>query len=211
MKSGNRFRRHALVVSATAATLVLSAPQALAAGSHSVANSTGSPRATGQAFGRLGSLADLVIQRLLVGDQVAAAKFGTDSPIEDPAREQQVLDAVRDQASEYDLNPDEAAEFFRDQITASKVVQRGLFARWTAHPDQVPGSRPDLSEIRARLDLLTKQLLQELKATQHLRNAPVGCRVQLLLATGSGAFVEGLDTLHRQAFKDATPSVCAVS
>ncbi len=115
---------------------------------------------------------------------------------------------MREQASGYGLDPDETAEFFRDQITASKVVQRGLFAQWTAHPDQVPGSLSDLSVIRARLDLLTKQLLHEFKATQHLRNTFVGCRAQLLLGTESGAFAERLDTLHRQALKDATPSVC---
>ena len=37
-----------------------------------------------QSVGRLGPLTDLVIRRLLVSDQVAASKFGTSSPIDDP-------------------------------------------------------------------------------------------------------------------------------
>lgn len=119
--------------------------------------------------GRLGALTDLVVERLRVSDDVAAAKFGTGSPIDDPAREQQVLDQVRQQAVALGLDPEQAAAFFRDQITASKVVQRGLFARWTVHPDETPTTRPDLGEIRTRLDRLTTDLLSELKDTVDVR------------------------------------------
>lgn len=72
---------------------------------------------------------------------MAASKFGTGSPIDDPAREQQVLGQVRDQATALGLDPEVAAVFFRDQITASKVVQRGLFDRWTAHPREEDHAR----------------------------------------------------------------------
>src|SRR3982074_1286456 len=51
-----------------------------------------------QSLGRLGPLTDLAIQRLLVGDQVAASKFGTNTPIDDPVREQQELTKVRQDA-----------------------------------------------------------------------------------------------------------------
>ncbi len=69
---------------------------------------------------------------------MAASEFGTGSPIDDPAREQQVLGQVRAQAGALELDQDAATAFFRDRITAGKVVQRGLFDRWTAHPDQAP-------------------------------------------------------------------------
>ncbi|WP_324828047.1 MULTISPECIES: chorismate mutase [Streptomyces] len=159
-------------------------------------------------MGQLGSLTDIVIQRLLVSDQVAASKFGTNSPIADPAREQQELDAVRQQAGTLGLDPDATVAFFRDQITASKVVQKGLFARWTAYPDEAPTTRPDLTQIRTQLDQLTTELLQGLKTTQHLRSTPVACTVQLALATQSGSIIDRLDALHRQALETATQSVC---
>jgi chorismate mutase len=79
----------------------------------------------------------------------------------------------------------------------------------TAHPDQAPSSRPDLGEIRTELDELTTQFLQELKVTQALRQQPVGCAVQLALATESGVVVDRLNTLHRQALATATQSACA--
>ncbi|PZG16923.1 chorismate mutase AroQ, gamma subclass [Nonomuraea aridisoli] len=159
-------------------------------------------------LGRLGPLTDVVIERIRVSDDVAASKFGTDSPIEDPVREEQVLQQVRRQADAAGVDPDAAVAFFRDQITASKVVQKGLFARWTAHPEEAPTTRPDLGQIREQLDQLTTDLLQELKNTEELRDKPVACTVQLALATGSGAVRERLDTLHRQALRVATQSVC---
>ncbi|RSD25062.1 chorismate mutase [Amycolatopsis eburnea] len=162
-------------------------------------------------LGRLGALTDLVVERLRVGDDVAAAKFGTGSPIDDPAREEQVLNQVREQASALGLAPDAAAAFFRDQITASKVVQRGLFARWTAHPGQAPTTRPDLGEIRTQLDRLTTELLAQLKATVDVRAGRIPCTVQLKLANGSAVVLDRLDALHRQALGIAVHSVCAVS
>ena len=161
-----------------------------------------------RAFGRLGALTDLVVERLRVSDDVAAAKFGTGSPIDDPAREQQVLDQVRAQAGSLGLDPEQAAAFFRDQITASKVVQRGLFTRWTNHPDEAPTTRPDLGEIRTRLDRLTTELLGELKATADVRAQQTPCTVQLAVATGSAVVLDRLDALHRQALGAGVLSVC---
>lgn len=94
-----------------------------------------------------------------MGDLVAASKFGTDKPIDDPARAQVVLDQVRASAVRLGIDPEEAAVFFRDQIEASKVVQRGLFARWSAYPAEAPTTRPDLNEIRLTIDKLTTDLL----------------------------------------------------
>ncbi|WP_236795039.1 chorismate mutase [Amycolatopsis sp. GM8] len=197
-----------IVVSAltVAATMSLGVPQAMAAGAPAKAENA--TVATSKSIGSLGALTDLVIERLRVSDDVAASKFGTDSPIDDPAREQQVLDQVRTQATALGLDPDAAAAFFRDQITASKVVQRGLFARWTAHPDEAPTTRPDLGQIRTRLDQLTTALLQELKSTVDVRGEPVSCTIHLALATGSAVLLDKLDALHRQALHTAVHAVC---
>ncbi|WP_344262643.1 chorismate mutase [Actinomadura napierensis] len=162
-----------------------------------------------RSLGRLGQLTDLIIQRLHVSDDVAASKFGTGSPIDDPAREQQVLEQVRSQAGEIGLDPVSATAFFQDQITASKLVQEGLFARWSVHPGEAPSTRPDLGQIRTRLDQLTADLLRELKATVRVRDEPTACAVHLAVAAGSGTVLERLDALHRQALRRAVHSVCA--
>jgi chorismate mutase len=194
----------ALVVGVTGVTV----PPADAASAPMNAEPANDAPLPGTSLGRLGRLTDLVIQRLRVSDDVAAAKFGTDSPIDDPAREQQVLEQVRKQAGDLGLDPVSATAFFQDQITASKVVQKGLFARWTAHPDEAPTTRPDLGQIRTRLDQLTTDLLRELKATVRLRDDPTACTVQLAVAVGSGAMLERLDALHRRALTGAVRSVC---
>ncbi|MDX8048706.1 hypothetical protein SK571_04890 [Lentzea sp. BCCO 10_0798] len=54
--------------------------------------------------GPLGELTGLAVQRVQVADLVAAAKFGTAQPIDDPLREQQVLDGVRARAVELHLD-----------------------------------------------------------------------------------------------------------
>jgi chorismate mutase-like protein len=158
-------------------------------------------------FGKLGPLTRLVIRRLLISDQVAASKFGTDSPLDHPVRERQELDRVREQAGSLDLPADATAAFFRDQISASKLVQAGLFDRWTARPDTAPPARPDLGAIRQELDRLTSELLLELKATEPLRATAAARTVRLELARRSGAALFRLDALHRRALGEATKSV----
>ncbi|MET7996521.1 chorismate mutase [Amycolatopsis sp. NPDC005232] len=203
---GNETARRSTVILAVAlAALTVGGTQAMAASEKTATDTAGT---AGRAFGRLGPLADLVVERLRVGDRVAASKFGTDKPIDDPAREEQELAAVRTRAFALGLDPERTAAFFSDQITASKVVQRGLFDRWTAHPEQAPTTRPDLTEIRAELDELTTSLLTELVATNDVREHGVPCRVDVLEAQISADVVDHLDELHRTALRTALQSLC---
>ncbi|MFI7387295.1 chorismate mutase [Streptomyces sp. NPDC049813] len=208
MKSLHRTGRCAALTGVLVATAVLTAPQVVAADVPARAGAAGATVEAAGPLGGLGPLTDLVIERLRVGDDVAASKYGTDAPIEDPAREEQVLEQVRQQAVLAGVAPEAAVAFFRDQITASKAVQRGLFARWTAHPGQAPTTRPDLDRIRERLDGLTTALLHELKETEGVRARPLACAAHLALASGVGAAGEQLDGLHRRALETATRSVC---
>ncbi|WP_052395884.1 gamma subclass chorismate mutase AroQ [Kutzneria sp. 744] len=137
-------------------------------------------------------LVDLAARRLLVSDRVAAAKFGTGKPIDDPVRERQALADVRAHAAGLGLDADRAVRFFEDQIAASKVVQRGLFARWREHPAEAPTSAPDLAAVRAELDQLTRQLLARLEETTE---------------PACVSLVDGLDALHREALTTALRSV----
>ncbi|MBB2939852.1 chorismate mutase [Amycolatopsis bartoniae] len=206
LSTSRKMARGVAVTALTVAgTMSVTVPAAVAA--QAPVKSESAPVAN-EAFGRLGPLTDLVVERLRVSDDVAASKFGTGSPIDDPAREQQVLDQVRGQATALGLDPEVAAAFFRDQITASKVVQRGLFDRWTAHPDEAPTTRPDLGQIRTRLDQLTTALLGQLQATVDVRADSRSCTVQLTLAAGSAVVLDRLDALHRRALGTAVHSVC---
>lgn len=200
--------RYAIPAAAIAAVSTLAVAHPVSAAAPAAVDFRSVAGGPAKPLGALGPLTDLVIQRILVGDQVAASKFGTDSPIEDPVREAQVLEQVRAQADASGVDPDEAVRFFSDQITASKIVQQGLFDRWTSHPEEAPTTRPDLAEIREQLDRLTVALLDELERTQAVRGKPVSCAVQQSLANLTGAATEHLDALHRRALTEATHSVC---
>lgn len=157
--------------------------------------------------GPLGRLTEVVIQRLRIGDQVAAAKFGTGRPIDDPVREGQELAQVRQDAVALGIDPDATARFFQDQITASKVVQRGLFALWTERPELAPVLRPDLTAIRTGLDALTTELLGQLVRVRDVQQGPM-CRIRLAEARMAGEMFQRLDRLHRRALSVALASVC---
>jgi chorismate mutase len=155
------------------------------------------------------SLTDLAVQRILLSDKVAAAKFGTGRPIDDPARERQVLDQVTTLSTGMGLDPAAGTRFFRDQIDASKVVQHGLYALWTTRPKLRPADRPDLTtEVRPQLDKITTEVLEQLKATADIRGANRACDIQLSGAAISAAQHGHLDRLHRDALNVALRSVC---
>ena len=151
-------------------------------------------------------LTDVVAQRVLVSDQVAAAKF-PDQPIDAPAREQEELGAVRESAVELGLDPDATVAFFRDQIAASKVVQHGLFDYWRADPAAAPTSKPDLGGIRVELDQITTKLLTDLQQTKHLRESPA-CGPLRTTAELKVTADRHLDPLHFIALLRAMPSAC---
>ncbi|GAB3406701.1 chorismate mutase family protein [Flindersiella endophytica] len=157
--------------------------------------------------GPLDALAEVSAQRALIADDVAAAKFGTDSPIEDPAREQQILADVRARAIALGIDPDVAVQVFRDHIEASKDVQRALFAYWTAHPESAPTQRPDLGEIRVKLDAITTQLLGDLRSTGEVRRSPV-CPGFRIVAEVHVRHHDQLDGLHTHALVRSLSSVC---
>jgi chorismate mutase len=152
-------------------------------------------------------LTDLAAQRVRIADQVAAAKYGTPSPIDDPAREQQIYDSVAARAPQLGLDPADAVRFFHAQIEANKLVQRGLYARWDAHPAEAPTTRPDLAKIRPVIDALNTGLLTELAATVPARAAR-SCPVVQLVTAGAADVVHRFDALHARALGEATSATC---
>ncbi|BDH11735.1 chorismate mutase [Streptomyces hygroscopicus] len=203
--------RSALTAGAAAAVLLtgtggaVAAPAALPAKAAAPAAAT--TRSAHSAYGRLGPLAGLSAERLATGDLVAAAKWGTGGPIDDPAREQEVLDAVADQARQLGADPAATVRIFRDQIEASKVVQRGLHRRWHADPAQAPTTRPDLDEVRKEINRINGELVRAIARSPHARSAPY-CTPLLTVAAARVRHERHLDGLHSVALSRSLRSVC---
>nr|WP_202121624.1 chorismate mutase [Streptomyces sp. BA2] len=187
---------------------------ALLAGSGAAAAAAAAPvqpsAVSAGSYARLHPLVDLAARRLATADLVAAAKYGTSSPIDDPAREQQVLDDVARQARELGADPEATVRIFRDQIEASKVVQRELHRRWDADPSQAPGpdERPDLAEVRKEINRVNGELVRGIADSPAARAAR-SCRGLVTVAGVRVRHERQLDLLHSVALGRALPSVCA--
>jgi len=193
--------RHITIVAiASAAVLATIAP---------VASATTAPPAPTKKLTKksLQPLVQLSAERLLVSDEVAAAKWGTGKPIDDPAREQQVIDEAATQARQLGTDPAEVVRFFQDQIAASKDVQRGLFRLWDAEPSKAPTSRPDLSQIRIKLNRIDSELVQAIADTGTVRSSSA-CESRLTAAYMRTGHALRLDALHAFALGRALPHVC---
>ncbi|MEU5579103.1 chorismate mutase [Streptomyces huasconensis] len=166
------------------------------------------PAASHGPYARLRPLADLSARRLATADLVAAAKYGTGGPIDDPAREKQVLDTVARAAREAGADPQAMVRIFRDQIEANKAVQRELFRRWDADPSSVPRERPDLAEVREEINRINGELVRGIAASAAARTAPY-CGGVLTAATAHIRHTERLDALDSGALARALRSVCA--
>jgi chorismate mutase len=118
-------------------------------------------------------LSKLIGARLCIVQEIAKYKWNNNAPIEDPDREQKLLDSVGKQAQAEGLQPQWAQHFFRLQIEAAKLAQYQLFQDWrrTQHP--AFSDAPDLATIaRPHLDVLTPLLLKSLKS--HWKNIAAG-------------------------------------
>jgi chorismate mutase len=106
----------------------------------------------------LDTLVELAAKRLVLGVDVAAAKFVSGQRVDDVAREREILDWAAARLGE--VGHDDRVAFFRDQIEASKIIQRGLLAHWGSHPEDFPGrSRGLADDIRPALDAINRQML----------------------------------------------------
>ncbi|MEV0601992.1 chorismate mutase [Streptomyces sp. NPDC050315] len=199
--------RGALTMAAAAAVLFTGAPGAVAASATPAAQAAPSAAHPGGPYAVLRPIVALSAERLATADLVAAAKWGTGSPIDDPAREQQVLDAVAQRARELGADPDRTVAVFRDQIEANKIVQRGLHRRWAADPAQAPTTRPDLNEVRKEINRINEGLVRALADSAPARRSP-SCTPVLAVASAHVVRDEHLDPLHTIALARAVRSVC---
>nr|WSZ94324.1 gamma subclass chorismate mutase AroQ [Streptomyces sp. NBC_00857] len=200
---------------ASAATVLSAAPAAVSAAPAATAVSVipgapvvrSGPSGHAGPYARLGPVAELSARRLATADLVAAAKWGTDSPIDDPAREQQVLDTVARLATELGADPAATVRVFRDQIEANKDVQRALHRRWDADASQAPTERPDLAEVRAEINRLNDGIVRAIAGSARDRTAPY-CGVVLLTSAARVGGETSLDAVHMTALSRSLNSVC---
>ncbi|MFC9606426.1 gamma subclass chorismate mutase AroQ [Streptomyces niveus] len=162
-------------------------------------------------YARLHPLADLSARRLATADLVAAAKRGTGSSVDDPAREQQVLDSVARQARqarEAGGDPGATVRIFRDQIEANKQVQRALHSRWDTDASAAPKERPDLEQVREAINRVNADLVHAIAHSPAARAAP-SCAAALTAAERRVRHERQLDGVHATALTHALRAVCA--
>jgi len=106
------------------------------------------------------SLRTLIDARLLLASDVAQYKWNHHLPVEDAAREAQVIDALGKRADALGVPQAWAQAFFRAQIEASKTAQNELFQGWDVFRRGEFAGAPDLATVtRPKLDKLTDELL----------------------------------------------------
>lgn len=112
-------------------------------------------------------LLSLMGERLTLMTPVAQAKWNTRAPVEDAPREAALVAGAVKEGQARGLPAALTERFFRAQIEAAKQVQRERFAAWEA-AGQKPFPYPsDLqSDLRPKLDALTKDLLDALAAVR---------------------------------------------
>jgi len=102
----------------------------------------------------------LKAERLKIVDEVALWKWIRQKPIEDPARESAVLDAVEKLAADLGIDRLGARRFFEWLMADARNRQHELHDRWRREGLPEDAKEPDLDELRQGIDRLTPQLLE---------------------------------------------------
>jgi chorismate mutase-like protein len=109
------------------------------------------------------TLAALIDERLGLVIEVARYKWNSSAAIEDPPREQALLDSLRQRAAPLGVPSWLVDGFFSAQIEAAKQLQTELFARWRREKrEKFPGVLDLATGIRPGIDRITAQMLDSL-------------------------------------------------
>jgi chorismate mutase len=168
------------------------------------------PRAS--ADSALSALVDALAERLEIAEPVAAYKWSAHGDIEDPARVEQELATLREDAASAQIDPDYAVRVFGDQINATEAIEYRRFADWKLDPGLQPsgaGRPADLSASRAAIDTLNTKILSHIALNWTLLHAPA-CTRALEDARTEVIRARRFDDLYRQALTTATRSYCQV-
>ncbi|WP_414168393.1 chorismate mutase [Streptoverticillium reticulum] len=152
-------------------------------------------------------LARLAAERVMTADLVAASKWISGAPVNDPAREEQVLRDMDAKAQELGIDRPTVQRVFKDQMEANKLVQYALHDRWRDNPEDAPTTAPDLSEIRDRINRINGELLTAIGEAAPVLSAPQ-CHAVRDRAADTVAEEEQLDPLHTQGLRRALAGLC---
>ncbi len=166
-----------------------------------------SPGAQADAPSPLFTLIDAAAQRLQTAEQIAAVKWNTGGPIEDPSRVQQVLNSVTTAAAAQGVDPSRVRTVFENQIAATEAIQYARFAQWKLDPVAAPAEPPNLSVSRTLIDTINKTMVEQIARNWPLLNGP-GCAAALDAARSSVVDMRHFDHLYQQAISFATHSYC---
>jgi chorismate mutase len=165
------------------------------------------PAARADTLDPLLPLVDAAAQRLQTADPVAASKFLTGGQVDDPKREQQVIDSVTADASRQHIDTNYVHDVFRNQIDATDSLEHSRFAQWKIDPGVAPAMAPDLSASRTEIDRLNPTMVNEIAKQWATLHSP-SCRVALDQAVGAVVTARRLDALYQPALAYATHSYC---
>ncbi len=168
---------------------------------------TGDAVARADDAGPLTKLVDDAAQRLLTADPVAAYKYVTGGAVDDPAREQQVLDSVTKAAVDKGVDATFVHDVFRDQIDATASVEHSRFAAWKIDPGSVPRSAPDLSSSRDTINALNEAMVDDIAQQWNALQANT-CRADLDRAKAAVVATRHLDPLYQRALDYAVHRYC---
>lgn len=153
-------------------------------------------------------LVDAAAQRLQTADAVAAYKYRTGGAVDDPKREQQVIDSVTAAAGANNIDPAYVGNIFRNQIDATTSVEYTRFAQWKIDPGAVPATAPDLAETRLTIDRLNQTMVREMAARWDALHAPT-CAADREAAVTAVTDSRALDPVYQTALAYATHAYCA--
>lgn len=133
---------------------------------------------------QLQPLVETTAHRLMIGKQVALAKWDSGKAVEDPSREAQVIRGAVKEGEAKGMDEASVSNFFNAQIEANKFVQYALLADWY-RAGKAPEHAPvDLvKSVRPQLDAVQKSLIAELVDTLEVRKSAT-CRSDIAKAVG---------------------------
>jgi chorismate mutase len=159
---------------------------------------------------KLQPLVETSARRLAFAEQVALAKWDSGTPVEDAAREAQVIAAATKAGESRGLDPEWVSNFFKGQIDGNKLLQNSLLAEWRRQgkaPDHRPVSLA--GAIRPELDKVQAVLIAELAEAVEIR-ASGSCRSDVTKAVGKylSAHKSTFSPIKTMALNRATAAFC---
>ncbi len=116
-------------------------------------------------------LGDLLVHRLYLMEQVAAAKWQAYGKITDRRREARVIEASKANAAKAGLDPETVTPFVVAQMDAAKAIQNRVTKQWRAGK-AVPPPAPSLQHtLRPAISAVTAKIVDQLILVRPLLSA----------------------------------------